>query len=298
MGNPSNTFRNENVAHTGMSGIPSAVVGGFPDREIVTLRYAQRNLLTCTAGAMATQTFRGNSVFDPDFTGTGAQPANFDDFALRYNRYRVVGSRISTVAINASGVSGVIAVYPWNASAATTMDDTMSQPYVIVNQVSSNAALSVNTISTSKILGRTQAQILGSDSCAANVGANPTDVWFWSIRVEPMDVNTTSTYEVRTIIDYQVHFFDRVAGNLDDHIERLLEIKTRKEALKWEKKSEHKEEFPDAVYISKVAGMTQAKDLGDTKLEVSTTRGQTVNDKPENTRAVSAALRAKSLSLK
>ena len=36
-----------------------------------------------------------NSLFDPDQTGTGHQPYYFDQFAALYNRYTVLGSKLT-----------------------------------------------------------------------------------------------------------------------------------------------------------------------------------------------------------
>ena len=36
-----------------------------------------------------------NSLFDPDFTGTGHQPYYFDQFATIYQRYTVIGSKLT-----------------------------------------------------------------------------------------------------------------------------------------------------------------------------------------------------------
>jgi len=46
--------------------------------------------------------FRANSLFDPDFTGTGAQPLGFDQMAAMYNRYTVTNAQIRVVFSNPS----------------------------------------------------------------------------------------------------------------------------------------------------------------------------------------------------
>ncbi len=55
------------------------------------LGYVQSfSLLESASGIGAFQTFRLNDLYDPDFTGTGAQPAGFDQLCLLYSRFRVV----------------------------------------------------------------------------------------------------------------------------------------------------------------------------------------------------------------
>ena len=62
---------------------------GFPPRLRTALKYQQNRSLPVTSGAGTAQTYRINSVFDPDFTGAGAQPRYYDTFAALYGQYRV-----------------------------------------------------------------------------------------------------------------------------------------------------------------------------------------------------------------
>lgn len=41
-----------------------------------------------------------NSLYDPDFTGTGGQPFYFDQLSAVYNRYRVLRAEFSVNIIN------------------------------------------------------------------------------------------------------------------------------------------------------------------------------------------------------
>ena len=45
-------------------------------------------------GTIATYSFRTNSMYDPDRTGIGHQPRGFDQYAVNYNHYTVIGSKI------------------------------------------------------------------------------------------------------------------------------------------------------------------------------------------------------------
>lgn len=68
-------------------------IGGFPKKWIAKLKYSQHFKLDPAAGAAAIQVFRANGCFDPDVTGTGHQPSNFDQFMLNYDRFTVIGSQ-------------------------------------------------------------------------------------------------------------------------------------------------------------------------------------------------------------
>lgn len=68
----------------------------FPDRFRFNLRYVQYHQLDPASTAFASQTFFVNSLYDPDYTGTGHQPMGYDQLTPLYNRYVVTGAKITT----------------------------------------------------------------------------------------------------------------------------------------------------------------------------------------------------------
>lgn len=62
---------------------------GFPVKANVKLKYSATISLNAGANSRAINSFRANSVFDPDFTGVGHQPLGFDQWAAVYGAYRV-----------------------------------------------------------------------------------------------------------------------------------------------------------------------------------------------------------------
>lgn len=79
------------------AGVPS----GMPKQRRAFLRYCEQINITSTAGALATNVFRANGVFDPNHTGIGHQPMGFDQWAGLFNHYIVVGSKISIAMTSA-----------------------------------------------------------------------------------------------------------------------------------------------------------------------------------------------------
>ena len=83
------------------------LVNGFPPLMKVDLHY--ESLVTLMPGAaVASYVFRGNSLFDPDYTGTGHQPRYYDQLTPIYGRYKVLRSAITVEMINGSPNSGAI----------------------------------------------------------------------------------------------------------------------------------------------------------------------------------------------
>lgn len=65
----------------------------FPQKLITTLRYTGTAQLV-TGTSLVRQHFACNGLYDPDTSGTGHQPAYFDQLNALYNHYVVLGSKI------------------------------------------------------------------------------------------------------------------------------------------------------------------------------------------------------------
>jgi len=206
----------------GMSGAaPEAkrtrLIGGFPDTAVVTLRYDQRLALTVTSGVDQTYVFRGNGPYDPDATGTGGQPNNYDDWAVQYNRYRVISSRLRVTAINTTS-NLIVCVLPANSAASTTVDAASSRPRSVTKYLTSSAGSIIKwdlNYSTAQILGRTPAQVQADSNLQAQLNTTPNDPWYWTIVAQSSDGSTTATGQFFVRVDYTMQWFDRIDEGLD-----------------------------------------------------------------------------------
>lgn len=54
------------------------ITTGIPDRYMMKMKYSRTVELTAVGGITGTYVFRGNSIYDPDFTSTGGQPLGRD----------------------------------------------------------------------------------------------------------------------------------------------------------------------------------------------------------------------------
>lgn len=201
-------------------------IGGVSDRQRVNLKYttiiAPTNITT--TGALS-YVFRGNSVFDPDFSGTGGQPVNFDDYAALYNQYRVWQSSIKVhMMTTLSGTEPIMWVLgPRHTSTAVTSATQMdyaAQPYAhstLQNIYRTGASDTVwsGSMSTRKIQGLSAAEFEGRDDLTSLVSTNPTEVWFWHVTATNVDPSVTSTVCFMAELVYDVEFFDRVDSALD-----------------------------------------------------------------------------------
>lgn len=204
--------------------------GGFPDKQRVTLVYMDHITRAGAATIGSDYVYSGNGCFDPDITGTGLQPVNFDDWSAIYGRYRVYGSSISvylTTPGSATGTgqmmfclaprhttTGVTSIFNWLSASSQ-----MYAKHVLFSSASSssrgtNCHLS-SSISTKTILGYKTSAIDDDDTLQALTSANPTHQFYWHLMLGMTDQTSTGTCYMTVRIEYDVEFFDRLDTLLD-----------------------------------------------------------------------------------
>ncbi len=195
------------------------LIGGYPDQKRVTLRYTEQISMTSTTGAITSQTFRGNSPFDPNQTGTGAQPANYDDWTAIYNKYCCLGSRICIQPTVSSAVSTSVKYVLCATDGAVTgvIDDLAAQPYAITgafNAYSTSPCISYS-MSTMKRLGKSKSQVLGDPNFNSVYNTNPVNQWSWEFNLQSADHSTTVASYVTFTVDYDIVFHERIDPGLN-----------------------------------------------------------------------------------
>jgi len=199
-------------------------VFGFPDKYVTRLRYADQFTLTSILNTYVDNTFRCNSLFDPDYTGIGHQPMYFDQMCgtsgtAPYGKYRVLGAKIKVTFSpqTAASVAGV------SLNAPTVVGISMSNnPTSLITGVSSaieesrsNTAILgdkgggavVRTITSTYSPGRDLGLDSGDDTLSAFFSASPAATMFW--HVFKIDTTGTSSIVAFVEIDYLVEFFYR-----------------------------------------------------------------------------------------
>lgn len=187
---------------------------GTADSLYVKLRYTQTDSFTTAGGVSVYNVYRGNSLYDPDLTGTGGQPYFFDQWAALYGAYTVLGSSVRCRIFNNGAVAMPfeVTVVPSPSSTAYGTQLLISeQPYATnkQGQVSTVAPIIKKYMSSAKILGMHRSQVFDDPNLSAAISTNPATGWFWHIFGSPMDNLTTMTILVRTTITYYVRFYQR-----------------------------------------------------------------------------------------
>ena len=202
---------------------------GVADRIFVKLKYS--TLITPadqTTGVVYEYVFRGNSLFDPDFTSAGAQPTYFDNYAALYNKYRVHKSKIRVESVTSpnNGASYITAIYPSDGSSGlSSILDYMSSRYGKWKKSTITSAGSVtikNSMSTKKKFGLTK--INQTEEVAALVNANPSEVWYWVIANDGSDNSATYRPSLAITVTYYAEFYDPTDVGLSSATQRKLDI--------------------------------------------------------------------------
>ncbi len=184
-------------------------VNGFPDVLYTTLKYTQRFQFTTDP---TLQRFRGNGLFDPDFTGVGHQPFYYLQLATIYDRYEVFASSVSIQFHNNQINPIYVTLLPVaeSSTAATDPFTAKEKPYArsIMLGVEGSAKASskiYHSMSTKKIRGE---RFLDSDYSSLST-SNPARQWFWNLHMARADATTSLVLTAVVTISYKCCFRKR-----------------------------------------------------------------------------------------
>jgi len=188
-----------------------------PDRIQTSMPYGEM-IERAPAATTDLYTFRLNSTFDPDLTGTGHQPLGRDQLAsVLYNRYRVLSAKahVSFNSITSAGTPCLFYIYPTNGQSISVITDVLEQP-----NIKSKLAGDANygfplTLSGAwklwDIWGKSKEEYLSDDTTGAVYSASPSEVINLDIGLGTADRTSTVTkWRFAIKIVYEVEWYDRV----------------------------------------------------------------------------------------
>lgn len=200
---------------------PSTMIARNPsivaDRYYVKLKYTAVHPGIFTGAAFTNFQIRGNSLYDPNLTGAGTQPRGFDILNQLYSKYRVLGSSIdfqlvqnSTSAATANTLVGIVP-QPTTTS-PSDVTDIANQPrarWRLTGPNHGSGPIRVrHYMSTRKIFGLSKREVADEDY-AADVGANPSNLWIWNISSGTLDGTSTVNAESVITVTYYAVFYKR-----------------------------------------------------------------------------------------
>lgn len=186
---------------------PAIAAVGMPNSLKVNHVYSEavyHNPATYTVGYV----WRINSLFDPNSTGTGGQPALYDNMAALYRRYRVYAVKISTQFFNTTADSVICSImYQGHSSAASYSDPNTYFP----EGKSSNKVITLDRVSTGGAnktltayfnLAKLEGPEVLTDDDYAGAGANPTWPLYASINMQSVAGGNVTVYTRTTLTFY------------------------------------------------------------------------------------------------
>lgn len=178
------------------------------DRFKTTHKYSLAVEIAISSGISTPQVFRGNSIFDPDFTSTGYTCMGYSTLAALYNRYLVTSSSIRIRAASDSPVQVAVVPVLTSSTISTATEDLAENAY---GKDMMTAAGTVREMSSSMSTSRMWGQTLTDGSFAAATGANPSNSWFWHIKVGHLFGAGTATVNLIVDIVYYTEWSARVS---------------------------------------------------------------------------------------
>lgn len=193
----------------------------FPPVFMCKMTYVDSNTLsTGVAGVFGTeQVFRLNSLFDPNFTGTGRQPYCYDQITPLYRYYQVFGVNIEIIANDPSADAIVIGaiIQPSNATVSLTgrgIDEVKEKPMCItfpLNNTGSQTAKREQYMALHVIEGINKVQYMaGQSDYSSAVGTSPTKNPYLRLALASDRSNAGDSCIVRVKLTFYTKFFDRI----------------------------------------------------------------------------------------
>jgi hypothetical protein len=181
---------------------------GIPPSIKVKLRYTSSYTHTHTTGTMQSWAFRGNSVYDPDYTYTGHQPVGFDELSAFYDHYRVTSSHMEAFCSSlTANVPIAVVVFPSRALSGqsdylASLESTRSA-YHVLSTNSIPVVIVKNSATTQSLF---QGQDVTDQDFGSACTTNPSKPWYWTITTNSANGASTSSVALTVVITYDVVF--------------------------------------------------------------------------------------------
>lgn len=184
----------------------------IPDETFVKLKYYDVRSFTGTS--LSDQVYRGNSIYDPDFTNAGGTAIGLSPYQNLYTKYVVYGCKIRLKSVQEGNTTTVCELMPSLTSTAAA-GDFQAQPYgrmAVLGQAGGGHDITTlkGYMATNKLYGVPKATIGIEQSYAATTTSNPTFTWFWLCRWRDPTTSGGVSVQLYTVLTYYVRFYNRI----------------------------------------------------------------------------------------
>lgn len=207
--------RSDQVIGALRTGSPTEVIQRtlplYPSTVMKRLRYSTNCQLASTAGAVVSQVYAVNGLYDPDITGTGHQPMGFDEMMIYFNHYVVVRCVATIIAKAVSSTKMTVSLRQDASSTAITVIDRLVEigGGVIEYLELGSQALATKRLHASFDIARMQGvsrQALTADSSLRGTSsANPSELSYAHLQVWDA-AGQTGTVNCDVILEFDAIF--------------------------------------------------------------------------------------------
>jgi len=179
------------------------------------LRYVENISIDPGAGVLGSYTYSANSLYDPNVSSTGHQTYYFDEFMNLYNKYVVLGSKI-TIRLCTVGATSPNMWFSVKLSDQTTLNtgstqNALEQPgfgkkYYITNG-SQSVPVATTKFSAKKFFGLTKATVNSNYDLEGTNASSPLDQAYFIVCLGPLIAGENlPAYNIQVTIDYFARF--------------------------------------------------------------------------------------------
>lgn len=212
------TYRKKPIVVTPNDDFKSSLGRMIVPRRLTTkLVYSTKFTLNAVTGNHFYNSYRGNNIYDPDYTLAGHQPRGYDQLATLYKQYRVNGCKIELIACTPAQTDAgciEIVVFPTNDPdnlATTDPEQLAEQPGAGLIVLSPGVQKKISSYySTSQAFGISKIKARNDDAYAGAFGSGPSSEWYFQLVGQVSDENTTMDAFLYVKLTYYVTVFDPI----------------------------------------------------------------------------------------
>lgn len=180
---------------------------GFPKELRMKHRYVDTYTLASTAGAINSESYSCNGMFDPYLSAGGHQPFYFDQLAAIYNHYTVLNSKITyRVSMSAFGGS---TVGPVNCVLYINDDTTVTPATMSAQMEQSSSNYGACTPDNQIVLKKSWSAkenfgpgAISDPNLQGTGAANPTEQQAFTFSIQSADIAATTGVWIQVTVEY------------------------------------------------------------------------------------------------
>lgn len=216
----------------------------FPTSIRKRLRYADYFEINSGSGGIGNYIFRANSLYDPNFTGTGHQPMGYDQLMTFFDHYIVVNARCVVRFMNVLGSNAAVYLrVDGNNASLSSREELLETGGIVSDVLSANGTPGSNKVLTldfniPKYHGVSDTAVTSMDSLQGDITASPSDGIYFHCGCFDQYAGGAAQVAGQVLIEFDAIFTEPRVPSLsrNSEITRQNEIRKARKSLHLEEK--------------------------------------------------------------